>query len=280
MWQKRLVWWLAVLIVGLLWNTQPVFAQNATARVRVIHAAPDTPAVDVLLDGNTIVTNVGFPAISDYLDVPAGSHTLALTPTGQGASAAILQADITTEAGQYYTAAAIGLKDVSVKLYNDNLGPIPQGKARVRFIHTSPDAPGADIEVINGPTLFQNVGFGEASEYLEVDAGTYDLRAVVAGANTVIVQLPQTKIDADTLYDVFAVGRLANIQVTVGTAKPVANQAVLGSEGEADAVPEGVQNTMPNTGDEDIALWVVFLALLLIANGLMFHSHNLISRRR
>ena len=42
------------------------------ARVRVVHASPDAPAVDVLVDGAEVLSDVPFRAASDYLDVAAG----------------------------------------------------------------------------------------------------------------------------------------------------------------------------------------------------------------
>lgn len=246
-------------------------AQQSPARVRVVHAAPDTAPVDVFVDDQKVLSDVAFPSISQYLEVPAGTHTLSLTPSGQPLTAAVLQTSVSVDAAKAYTVAAIGLSDVTATVYTDDLSALPPGKARVRFIHAAPDAPGADIEVINGPTLFSNIGFGVASDYRLVDAGTYDLRAVVAGANTVIVQLPDTTLNEGTIYEVVAAGRLANIQVEVGTAAPIANQPVLGSEG---AAPSAAQNTMPNTGSADSLLWFGFVGLLLMTAGLLVRGRG------
>jgi len=60
----------------------PVGAQSSMAMVRVIHASPDAPAVDVYVDGNAVLTNVAFPAISNYLELPAGPHSVAVAPAG------------------------------------------------------------------------------------------------------------------------------------------------------------------------------------------------------
>src|SRR5690242_6965489 len=48
------------------------FAQSATAKVRVVHASPDAPAVDVWVDGSKVLSGVTFFTASDYLDLPAG----------------------------------------------------------------------------------------------------------------------------------------------------------------------------------------------------------------
>ena len=48
---------------------------DARARVRVVHASPDAPNVDVLLDNKAVLTNVAYKAASAYLTIGAGQHT-------------------------------------------------------------------------------------------------------------------------------------------------------------------------------------------------------------
>lgn len=263
---KRCTWLVFGAALMLLIGGLPLTAaaQSGPARVRVVHAAPDTPAVDIFLDGKVVWQNVGFAAISDYMDVPAGAHKLALAPTGKDASAAILTADTTFAAGTTYTVAAIGLGNVSAKVYTDDLSAPPAGKARVRVIHFSPDAPGADVEVVGGSKLVQNLAFGEASTYLTVDAGAYNLRLVSTGANKVIVQLPNTTVVAGNVYDVMAMGRLADIQVKVATYTPAAPRGAAPAQN-----PGTSQAVMSNTGTSSDYLQLVMLGLLIIMMGLI-----------
>lgn len=252
---------LIILAIGLVVGGPHVAAQAGTARVRVIHAAPDTPPVDVFVDGNRTLTNVGFPTIGEYQNLPAGKHTFAIAPTGKAATDAIITAEATVQSGKAYSVAAIGLGNVTAKVFNDDLSAPAAGKARVRVIHFSPDAPGADVEVVNGPTLVQNLAFGEASSYLDVEAKSYDLRLVAAGASTVIVQLPNTTFQADKVYDVIAAGRLANIQVKSSSTTPVSNSAP--STGAPSAQP-----MMSNTGSDPKMTFLLSIGLLTILGGL------------
>ncbi len=52
------------------------------AHVRVIHASPDAPNVDVLVDGNLVLSDVPFKGVSDYLPVTAGAHTVRVNIAG------------------------------------------------------------------------------------------------------------------------------------------------------------------------------------------------------
>jgi hypothetical protein len=78
------------------------------AQVRVVHLSADAPAVDIAPDGAApIVTNLAYPAASDYLTVPGGAYDLEVRPTGSMDVA--LQLDpVTLENGTSYSVFAIG----------------------------------------------------------------------------------------------------------------------------------------------------------------------------
>ena len=75
--------------------------------VRVLHASPDAPAVDVYLDDVKVdaLTNVPFGTISGYLDVPAGDHNVKVYATGT-TTGAVIDANVTVASGSRYTIAA------------------------------------------------------------------------------------------------------------------------------------------------------------------------------
>ncbi|GAB4110750.1 MAG: DUF4397 domain-containing protein [Roseiflexaceae bacterium] len=206
----------------------PAFAQSGTAKVRVVHASPDAPAVDVYVNGSKALSNVPFFTASNYLDLPGGSYDIKVTPAGATEPAVIDAKGVMIEAGKAYTIAATGkLADIKPTILADNLSAPAAGKAHVRVIHFSPDAPAVDIKVANGPTLIPALAFPKDSGYLPVDAGTYDLQVTPAGASAVVLDLKGTKLEAGKIYDVFAVGELASIKVEVAVTTPAAAPAAL-----------------------------------------------------
>lgn len=253
---RRFAYFVGMLLLAMA--VVPAAAQDSMARVRVIHASPDAPAVDVFVDGTTVLTNVAFPAISDYLSVPAGAHSIAVAPAGAGEAAAVINANPTLEAGMAYTVAAVGeVANIKAQIYNDNLSAPAAGKAHVRVIHASPDAPAVDVKVAGGPTLISALAFPNASEYLPVDATSYNLQVTPAGASDVVIDLPNTALTAGTIYDVVAVGAVANITAQVATFVPAA---------AAGAAPA----TMPNTGSGGMLSTILLMAAALtVGAGLM-----------
>lgn len=65
----------------------PLAAKDAggATRLRVVHAAPDAPAVDVLAGGKAVLTNLAFPRATGYLDFATGLPvtTLKVRASGQ-----------------------------------------------------------------------------------------------------------------------------------------------------------------------------------------------------
>lgn len=115
------------------------------AKVRVIHAAPDVPAVDVGVAGQApdqaLVTDLSFPDASDYLAVPADTYDLEVRPTGTS-DVAVPVSGLTLEAGTVYTAIAVGSgADVTVLPVVDaagTAGAAPEGGVQTGAGGTAP----------------------------------------------------------------------------------------------------------------------------------------------
>lgn len=199
---------LAVALVGCSDDdNNPMTSNSMNASLRVAHLSPDAPAVDVWVDGDRVLQDVAYQTFSDYLEVPAGDLNIQVTPAG-ATTPVVINADVTLTENNAYTVAATGLLsagDLSPIILVDNRSP-NSGTAQVRFVHTSADAPAVNVGVASGPTLFSNVEFREASDYLSVGQGTYDLSVQVAANGTEVLQVNGQELMAGTNYTVFAIG--------------------------------------------------------------------------
>jgi len=169
-------------------TTAPVVSNSY---VRVVHASPDAPNVDVLVDGTVVLTNVPYQAASAYLAVPAGTRNFQVRATGT--TTTVINADVPLTAGTYYTVMATGpVASIQPLVLSDDLTNPAAGKVKVQLVHAAPSAPtvdiyvtapGADISMM-APTLTA-VPFRGYSTYLEVPAGTYQVRITPTGTKTV-----------------------------------------------------------------------------------------------
>lgn len=211
-------------------------ATAGTALVTVVHASPDAPAVDVFLDGERAITNLAFGAATEAVPLPAGSYDLAVAPAGAAIDEAVIEIEgAELAAGAAYEIAAVGtLAEIAAEVYEVDASPLPAGQARVRVVHASPDAPMVDVAVTDGDDLVGNVSFPDASDYVVVPAGTYDLEVRPAGEDEVVLALPNTAIPPGVAVDVFAVGLVEDGSLSV---LPVATPVATGIAGEGPPPP-------------------------------------------
>lgn len=199
---------------GLLLSLAAPAMAADTADVRVLHASPDAPAVDVYLDDTIVdaLTNVPFGTISDYLEVPAGDHNVKVYATGTTADP-VIDADVTVAAGAAYTIAATGaLADIAPQVLEDDVSP-SCSTAKVRVVHFSADAPAVDVATAGSTpeeAVVKGLEYPDATGWLELPGGTYDLEVRLAGETTVALPLPDVTIEDCSAYSVFAVGSAAS----------------------------------------------------------------------
>ncbi len=176
------------------------------AQVRVMHASPDAPAVDVLVNDQVALANVPFPVASDYLTVNAGTYNVKVNAAGTGAT--VIDAELMLRGSMAYTAIATGfLADIQPLVLEDDPTPPAAGQSRLRVVHASPDAPNVDVYA-NGTRVLSDVAFRAASGYLAVPAGTYQVQVRVANSNVTVLDAP-VALDAGKIYTAVAVGSAA-----------------------------------------------------------------------
>lgn len=246
-----------VAVVALAMVTS-AFAADGKARVRVVHASPDAPAVDVLVNGAKAFTNAPFKGITQYASLDPATYNVQVVPTGK-TEPVVIKADLALKANTDYTVVAVGqLASIAPLVLVDNNAPPAAGKAHVRFVHASPNAPAVDIAVKGGPTLFSNIAFKGVGDYLPVNAGTYDLEVKLAGTSTVALSVPGVQLAAGTVYTVFAMG-LAGGQPAL--------QAV--ASADAVATPAALPKTGEPVSDNSMLLILAGVGLAIVAGGLL-----------
>ncbi len=197
-------------------NNDPVSGNDPMARVLVGHASPDAPAVDLLVDDNVAGSGLAFPNNTGYLSVDAGTRNIKVNVTGT--TTTVIEADLTLEADKAYSVFATdSVASISPIVIEDDLSTPASGKAHVRFIHLSPNAPAVDITLTDGTVVFGNTAFQAFTAFTPLDAGTYDLQVRVAGTSTVVLNLPGISFADGKIYTVFAKGFVGgNVEQALG----------------------------------------------------------------
>ncbi|MDS0260281.1 DUF4397 domain-containing protein [Haloarcula sp. S1CR25-12] len=186
---------------------------QSDAEVRVIHAVPDAPAVDVYVDGELVFEDVEFGEESEYQSVPAGTQTVTVTPANDSETV-VYEEELDVESGQATVAvggelAADGEDLVAVALPDD--AEPGENESAVRLAHLAPDAPAVDVTVAEtGDVLFDDVEFGNATEYATVPPGEYELevRNATDDDDGEVVQTVNVTVEDGEAYTAVATGYL------------------------------------------------------------------------
>lgn len=177
------------------------------AQVRVGHFSPNTPTVDVYLRapgapldaGNLVAPDVMFGMSSNFQAVMAGNYRASVALDTQSTEAIGLDAALAMR--QNVSVFAVGLlggvgnQALRLQAYRDDLTPPPAGRAKLRVLHLSPDAPAVDVVVLDatGAVALRPVtdlAFPNATGYLDLAPGTYRVAVVPTGGVTPLLPPP------------------------------------------------------------------------------------------
>ncbi|AGB33033.1 hypothetical protein C488_10296 [Natrinema pellirubrum DSM 15624] len=185
---------------------------SAMSNVRVAHLSPDAPNVDVYVDGDAVLEDVPYRAVSDYLELESGTYAVMITAAGD-ADTVVYDEDLEIAEGSFTIAALGELADENQPfepaVLEDDVSD-PGDDARVRLVHASPDAPAVDVTVGDGETvLFEDAAFGDAAA-TEVPGGDYTLEVRPATENNDgdVVATFDVAPEGGSVYSAFAVGYL------------------------------------------------------------------------
>lgn len=163
--------------------------------VRVVHAAPETPRVEVVLDGVTRA-RLDYAEVSDLFTLPTGDRRIQLLAEGE--TEAVIDLTSTLESAVQYTVIAAGVAgSVAPIVLIDDATPADSAETRIRVVHAAPTAGEVDVYVTNPGTELATqtaavtaMAFGDASDYMVVESRTYQVRVAISGSTELLIDLP------------------------------------------------------------------------------------------
>lgn len=193
---------------------QPASGQ---ARVRFGHFAPGTEAFTFYLDSQ-IVASLSSKAtiLTEYIELPAGDHTLAIVLSGETLDQALLRQPVSFASGQTYTVAAIGSLDIGTFGLMNVMETITgtAGEAQIGVFNAIPDT--REIALLDDgvpilrklafPLAYASAGDGYAS--IRLIPGRYQFEVVEDdnGIFTPLTTLPELRLGGGRYYTVVITG--------------------------------------------------------------------------
>jgi hypothetical protein len=167
-----------------------------TSYLRVVHASPDAPAVDVTLGNETVASNVSFAQATDYLSVEAGTHDLQISAAGDPTQV-VFDGAVNLDPREVLTVAASGEVTEGANTtfepvaFEDEPWTPSDDMAAVSVAHLVPDAGAVDVVVVDGPGAGTETQMGTATateadvgETTETEVGTGTATETEAGVGT------------------------------------------------------------------------------------------------
>jgi hypothetical protein len=190
--------------------------QNLLADFKVLNASQVTSPLNVLIDGVLTLSNVPYAAVSNYQAIPVGTHTFSVEATATpGATLLTLQATLASATDTSIVLNGPAGALVGTVLSDNNLPPAA-GRARVRFVNSSPNLGPVDA-YINFSKQVTNLATNTASGYVEVTAdvtlGTaFEFDFNLAGTTTPVLKMANTVIVGNHTYTIYVIGLSTGLQ--------------------------------------------------------------------
>jgi hypothetical protein len=206
-------------------------------RLDVLHAHPDVGAVDIYLTTaadlaaeTPAISNLAFKVDSDALPVtvPAANYRVRITASGDktvvfdsgevalaGGSDLMLSAVPNTDAGAQSPVSLLLADGDGVSVIAD-----ANETSHLRVVHAVDDAPLVDVLLGSNPAAgFTDIAFKQFRSG-ELAAGSYDISVAASADNSlVVIDAPNTQLDAGAETSIYAVGKLN--AVTDNTIEPL-----------------------------------------------------------
>lgn len=199
---------MSILLMGCMHDDD----DDPTAQVRVVHASPDAPDVDVLVNDTVELAGVPYKGVSAYLTVNSDNDPN-FKVNAAGTSTTVINATPDLQENSQYTLLAVDeVANIEPLLITDDTSAPASGFLKVRVLHASPTAPVVDVYVtapgddisMMSPTL-TGVDFKDYSDYLEIPEGDYQIRVTGTTSKTPVYDSGTVPLGAGVTYTIAAV---------------------------------------------------------------------------
>lgn len=195
-------------------------------RIRFVNALFMGQPIDIYINDRPILRGLNYRQATQFIPIPNGMYNVKVYTTNS--NNLLANQNINIEGNKLITITQDATGAVMLNITEDvsvDQGFMPQmppqqpfmppfetrdttvsGRARVRFIHFSPNAPAVDITLPNGMVLFRNIPYHTITDYINVASGTYTLQVRPTGTDQVVLTIPDVVLNPNDVSTIYAIG--------------------------------------------------------------------------
>lgn len=212
-------------------ETIPTPVVKTYAKVMLYHGATDAAGVQLLVDGTAKTTDsVKYNAVTPYYQVEVTGKKNAVSAKNaiiNALDSVLVAKDVAYSYFLYQENDAA--KTVAIIKAIDDLALPTAGKGRIRLVDLIPDYSGIDVEAVKAgapataASTFENVKFKDIRNFVELPAGTYDLKFKLQGQTQLLFTAPNIVITDGKITTLVARGYLNAINTRGAGLAVIAN---------------------------------------------------------
>ncbi|QIB70608.1 DUF4397 domain-containing protein [Aminipila butyrica] len=184
-----------------------VLEMPSVGYVRLLHAVPDAPKVDVYANQQLLASGLAYGQHTDYIPLTRGLYTFTLY-AADDTEQPLLVNQLSVGIGDLYTVCICGMAaTINFLAVSDFAQPPGIINALFRFVHLSPDTPAVDVTLPNGTLLFSQVSFQQITRYLPIAPRPFNFQLRLdSNPAVVIITLPSFSLHQGKIYTLYALG--------------------------------------------------------------------------
>lgn len=249
----------------------PTPAPGPTGQVQILHASPDAPTVNVVIDGLETDSEVDYKQSTIEYNLDAGTHTVEIIANlDTGPTSVFGPADVTVVADTVTTIAAVGPVAVPLDVVSFDKPDVDPaaGMARVVILHGAAGAMGLPVDIYidaydedNPPMIGDSapiqLAFKESTAPIELMPGEYQVRVTLRDSLEPVYDSGPVEVSAAEDFTVVAVPNVSGGTAAV-TLLAVASGGSFAPGGGAELLdidtPTGlrVAHLSPDAGPVDV----------------------------
>jgi hypothetical protein len=194
-------------------------AQNKSL-IYLTDASPYTNSIDLRLNDSLMLGEYFRRGSEKYFSVADGTVNVKVSQLGT--TNYIVDTNINNIAtGRYSVFVVNNWNKLSVIAVQDNFPNLDAGRAGIRFMNLSPDAPNLDVYIKEtGQLLFSNRGYCDEESptsnqiFIPFPIGTYTLQIRQAGTGNILLEMGNVQFYSQKIYNIWAGGNMSDTGAT------------------------------------------------------------------